>query len=494
MGCFPASWRPRSPRNAHDFPALLDADLTMLSADDAALASRDPALPGLATLLDRDRIVALLQQQLSLPAASLSLRATSIRYKPGTSCLVGFEGAYGGEPISLYGRLHPPEQRRKAAKPLERSLAGSALGPGALLLQEPCLLLMIFPNDHELKLLSSLVHPDRRDACLQAVLGEPPHVMGSRLSQLHYRPERRYVARLGLADGRRMLLKIHDRNHDQRPRLCANDFRDEAGLRLRPRLVYAPKPRLALYPWIDGTPLCESSTLDLLQHVGGLLARLHSLNRRSPEPARSGSKPSTEAVATVLQTTLEMLADLAPSRLERARSLAGRLLASWCAQPGWLTAIHCLVHGDFSTDQVILDRDKVWFIDFDRARSDHPVHDLGSCLARLHRQQMAADPLGRTAYGGSNHAGNSGRDDSVRDQSVPSLTWTDLEARCQAISHGYLDSSPWPLAPLIPLSLALHLFQLASEPFRQREPDWLLRLDQILTRIDHILQGNHHAA
>lgn len=471
----------------------------MLSDADAALASRDSELPDLATVLDSERLLDLLRPEMSLEWTQLIIRPTYIRYKRGTSCLVGFQGEYRHQPISFYVRLHHPSQREKAAKPLKRRLAQSALGPGALLLETPCLLWMMFPNDHELGILRDVVDAAQRRHCLQGLIADPQRWEGSALTPLRYKPERRYVAQLTLADEQKFILKAHDRKFAKTRRPSANDFRGDGSLQLRPPIAMMAEHRLALYPWIEGTPLCEASALDLLQHVGSLLARLHSLNRRSPEPDRSASQSSTEAVAVVLQTTLAMLADLAPSQWDRARFLADRLLGSWCAQPDSLTAIHCLVHGDFSADQVILAGDQTWFIDFDRARIDHPVHDLGSCLARLHQQQLAAESLGGTAYCGTTHCGpnqQGGHDghDGIAARPAASLAWADLEIRCQAIIQGYLHSSPWPLAPLIPLSLALHLFQLASEPFRQRDPDWLLRLDQILTRIDHILLGNHHAA
>jgi hypothetical protein len=58
--------------------------------EDRALAARDPALPGLALLLDDAAVATALRER--LPEARVrAARSTYIRYKPGTNCLVAFE-------------------------------------------------------------------------------------------------------------------------------------------------------------------------------------------------------------------------------------------------------------------------------------------------------------------------------------------------------------------------------------------------------------------
>lgn len=446
----------------------------MLSPDDALLVRQDSALPGLAALLDADQFLALLQPELSLEWPQLHLEPHYIRYKPATSCLVGFRGTYAGNPVSLYARLHHPSQGEKAAKPLQRPLAASVLGPGALLLSQSCLLVMIFPNDHELRVLPELMQPPCRDQYLGRLMAPGDPHLGSEMRPLRYKPERRFVAQIRLKDGRQFLLKAHDRRWEKEQRASSNDFIHDAGnpealtqqdaMLLRPRLAQALQHRLALYPWIEGHPLSTAQSPQLLERAGNLLARLHRWNQLSPPSPPRSVQSTTPSLQPLVETALQTLAVLAPSQRQRVRSLADRLLAAWYAQPACLRAITCRIHGDCSADQLILSGDQIWFIDFDRTTYSHPVHDLGSFLARLHYESLATPGRGAD----------------------PSLA-------ADGLVQGYLQASPWPLAPLIQPSLALHLLQLASEPFRQRQPHWLGRLDQVLCRIEQILTGDSRA-
>ena len=84
----------------------------MLSPADKALADRDPALRGLATVLDRDAVAALLRS-LRPEIEPSALRADYVRYKRRTNCLVGYRLEIDGAVIPLVVQTHDSNSRDK---------------------------------------------------------------------------------------------------------------------------------------------------------------------------------------------------------------------------------------------------------------------------------------------------------------------------------------------------------------------------------------------
>src|SRR5690625_6225450 len=83
----------------------------MLPPAEQSLADRDPDLPGLALLLDCDRLTRWLGSLLGRP---VTVRRHHLRYKPGTSCVLHVEA--GGRPL-----LVAATARSEAAKHAKRS-------------------------------------------------------------------------------------------------------------------------------------------------------------------------------------------------------------------------------------------------------------------------------------------------------------------------------------------------------------------------------------
>src|SRR3989442_2420560 len=91
----------------------------MLSPPEADLVRRDGVLPGLATALDPDALLAVLAP--ALPTADV--RAASVRYvryKPHTNCLVAYRLDLGGAE-SQTGAIHPNVHRLEAPEKLGQS-------------------------------------------------------------------------------------------------------------------------------------------------------------------------------------------------------------------------------------------------------------------------------------------------------------------------------------------------------------------------------------
>ena len=156
---------------------------------DEALAARDRALKGLEVVLDEDRLAELLAD--GLPGASLhAVRPTYVRYKPGTSCLVGCTLETGAGPASGYVLLQRPNERGKLAKHADRARAGSGAGTGVVLLPRYAAAFYPFPYDRRVVAAPALADPRRRGAVLQRALRDRPEFWEAEFTVLRRKPER----------------------------------------------------------------------------------------------------------------------------------------------------------------------------------------------------------------------------------------------------------------------------------------------------------------
>lgn len=311
----------------------------MPSPADQALCARDPALPGLAAVLDADRLSAL--------AGQGALRPIYLRYKPGTSCVLGVVAEDGAVFAAM---TYPPARYAEV-----RARRSWWTGPDAVrFLDAICTALVPLSRDRHLKAARALRTPGRRQAFLQALGLE-----GAALTVLRYKPGRRLVMRADLPSGRVALIKAHG-------------TRDFAGALAGahhagpPPMAVSRRFRCIVLPWIPG------EVLDPARHgpegfhqAGALIARLHGM--AVPAELRPDA-PDPRADAAAMAALLPDLA-VAATADAVARALPGSPI--------------CAIHGDFSADQVVIGADGPRIIDWDRLAAGHPARDLGRFLARL---------------------------------------------------------------------------------------------------------------
>src|SRR5262245_9137017 len=173
----------------------------MLTAADADVARRDPALPGLAVILDPERLAGMLRS--SMPEREIGAgRIGWVRYKPGESCRAGYRfDARGGE-IDI--GLHACLPADLADGGVEEDFGGR------LVLEGLALVVTVFPDDPMLAGLAPLENPATRPEVLRALLPDRPGMWQGALRRLRYRPERRFTAELRSGD-QRVLVKAYTR-------------------------------------------------------------------------------------------------------------------------------------------------------------------------------------------------------------------------------------------------------------------------------------------
>ena len=426
----------------------------MLSPADADLARRDPALPGLATLLDAESLLGELHA--ALPHLDLGEgRLTYLRYKPGTNCLAGYEIDVAGRPLAIYAKTYRTEARAKLRRALEEPGVEGPLGPGLVALEAPVTIVWAFPNDAKLPAMAHLANGRSRESLIWRLLPEHAALGRSTLTALRYKPERRYVARITSGGGREAVLKFHSSLRYGAALLGARGFVSRGALRVASLLGDSYRDRVLAHEWLPGRPLVLAMNdpdwvPELVQTVGAALATLHA-QRPTELPSRA-----PDAEGRSLFAVTEAVGQVCPGLRAEMLDLAGRLAPALARAP----EVQAPVHGDFYAKQVLIDDEVAGFLDFDQAGYGDPAADLGLFIAHLERDVL------RNA-----------------------LSRRRAEAVRGALLDGYR-AQTGALPDRIELHAAAGLLRLAPDPFRDREPDWPGRTAHIVQRAETLLEGS----
>lgn len=429
----------------------------MPSSANAALVPRDPTLPGLATLLDPVAFTKALR--LALPDVDVGeAQATYVRYKPGTNCVVAYQLTMAGTALKIYAKTHRPDAHSKLQKARAHRSAPNLLGMEPLILDDHVIEVHGFPNDRKLKSLKYLASPQTQSILLRKLLADRPDLWGGTLHCLQYKPERRYVARLDVAQQPQAVLKFYTPYGYRVAKLAANRFTSQGCLRIVPLLHHSNRRHILSFEWLAGQRLREfivdvddTTSFNAMVLVGAALAELHA---QSPKglPYRTGDMDTAS-----LQAQANMISHLCPQLATRATNLVKRLAALLADEP----AVSRPIHGDFYDTQVLLTGDVVAILDLDEAVYGNPAADLGLFIAHLQQQVLCG-----------------------------ALSANRVQALKDAILGGYRRQAKQQVTPhSIELYTAIGLMQLASHPFRLQQPDWAARIASILTQAEAVLNS-----
>ncbi len=427
-----------------------------MTLDDATsvLVARDPAVPGLARLLDD----AALADVLGAPVTG-----TYLRYKPGTSLVLaarltgargnGADGDLpgGGEPGAVVvARSYAPAARAKLDKTLRKAPAGSVLA----LDEAGATIVTRWDADRALPGARLLLDRGARRALGDAITGPDADVFAAEPRLVRYNPDRRAVLRLGTG-GERVAARLVPPARMAGP---VAGYRLLGGAPVRvPQILLVHRRGIVCTQWLPGTPADAQRDGHpdgaVMARVGTALARLH---RWAPDPGGAAARGARSGVGQAPMAAAAAAAagvvGLRPGLAGMVDAVLGRL-----ADRPPRAARPTAVHGDFSLDQVILDDDAgIGFVDLDRAGMGDPAHDVASFIAHLictgrAGADFAADPLAGAFLAAYGRAG---------------LPLHDL-----------------------PGLVAAHLLGRACEPFRTRRPDWPDRMDQLVRAALALVRG-----
>lgn len=435
---------------------------SVLTEFDAALVQREGAIPGLATVLDPQALVAALG--VVYPSMQiLAATAFYVHYKPGRRCIVAYHMKLANleRPVLTYADAYGPGREHKLPK--ARELARQALGPLAqyvLVLEQPGIAVYLFPADRRLKALRRLAQQEEQHALLRQALGIDAQAADCKIEHLRYKPERRYVARVEVAGKIRGVLKFYGPSDYQAAANGARAFVGAGRLQVIEPVKTIDKLRLLAFDWHSGQPLDEllltrsndEATLQsALNLTGAALAELH---RQVPDtlPQRDANAEQRR-----IRAQAETVALLCPELETKASKVAGALIDQLPQLPARASGLH----GDFNSQQVLITAaESAALLDFDRASLGHPAIDLGNFAAFMRRDVL----------------------DGKLDAGLAANA-------VRALHEGYQQVGDAPGESEIMLCKALGLFYLGAESFRYRAPDWLARIDRLLDECVDILNA-----
>ena len=432
----------RKPRRRLSLPT------PMLCPGDLHLARRDPALPGLATVLDPDAFARLLRWR--VPRLDLkSVRAVYVRYKPGTSCLVSYEVQTPHALVHVHANTYTVDRATDMAADAG-GIAGSRRRRADIIADQG-IVISVFPDDHGLRTLARIWEPGGVSDVLRKLLPDLPAFWHARLSVRAYKPGRRCVAALTAADGATAILKAHTASGFPQAAAGARAFCSNGTLAVARVLGRSRRHKLLAFEWLPGDRLAEMvregrAGVECLRRVGAALASLHNQHGgdlRHPDPA---------GVADELEAVARGVGWLSPPSADRA----ARLAVDLAARLRDTTSVS--LHGDFDATQVLVGDGTVGVVDMDRARRGDPRVDVANFIAHLERDTL--------------------------DSKVES----DVAQRLRdALIEGYEETVQQSLRGGLESYVAAALLRLAPSPFRTRQRDWPERLAAILGRAESLL-------
>ena len=484
----------------------------MSSPLDAALAQRDPALPGLAALLDTATLLGTLQA--SLPKQDLrSVRVEYLRYKPGTNCIAALSLDLGGVPTLAYAKA-----LRVSEMPRLDSRRQSTASPHDILLPSIATELHLFPSDPKLPHLPRITDTAWATPRSPRPSENAPHSPVLSIEPIAYKPERRFVARWHLADGRSFVAKTYlasdfdaVRRNAEFTRNChAVSFSRLSGVRERRATLLFPwvhAPCLAerlrdtrhpinlpsvaagVPPAVEGGVSPPGSPADSWAVSRSLLNRRHSMNPASvaagvspaveggvSPPGSPGSRasgrsiPNSELPLTTFQSVGACLARLhqhpVPSHLP------GRFPPDEARRvDALLPAIACLVPESRSLLENLVPR-------LSSALRLHP-HSRHVCHGDFHAGQVLLSPEGPHFLDLDElHVGDPISDLASfiahleRETIRGSLAPRRRDSITADLLHGYASELGTPIPARLPTLVAARLLAESPHFFRTRDPHW----------------------
>jgi Ser/Thr protein kinase RdoA (MazF antagonist) len=253
---------------------------------------------------------------------------------------------------------------------------------------------LVSPSDRRLPQLARLMRPGH----LNAVLGRLTDDYGTvasdiSISTIRYRPGQRHVLRVNLRSAkgrvRRVFVKIDRDDRGRQAVHVAKVLSDPLTVRhpsasLARPVGYAADDQAALWWAVPGRTLGEhlrapaGDATPLVVTVGRALRSYHACGVDAPHTLLDSHDAVSEWRAT--QRAGEIIFGLLPEIGEQYRAVGENLLTALRCQP--VTALTCL-HGDAKADNLVVEGDRVIFLDLDRCAWGDPALDLGKLIADL---------------------------------------------------------------------------------------------------------------
>lgn len=344
----------------------------MLTQADQELIDRDGRLPGLATLLDPEAFLEAIHR--AFPGREFSApQGYYLRYKPGTSCLIGYDVSTSSGRQQVQGKVYGPRTGAKWNKVAERYDHPRPRNNAAVD-REHRRWFGVFPADLEIP----AVADDSEGAAHRSRLANELGGFPSDPRWLRYKPERRAVCRYQV-DGRQVVVRYYA---PDAYRSAASRWKvglPEAMLRIPKRLANCGSLSALATEWLPGEPWVGDGRVPIARLHGEVPALIDLLKRlhRPAElnlPILAPEDRAREVIA--LERDYRYLGSRASARAKSLRELL---------VPAILASRHTytLTHGDLHAGQILRTEDGLALVDWDELAIGDPADDLASLVAHL---------------------------------------------------------------------------------------------------------------
>ncbi len=425
----------------------------MLADEDRSLIERESSLPGFQYLLNPEQLSSLLQTRCGVNGLE-DLRLDYLRYKPGMNCIARFRCRVDGEWSHGYAKAFGADAGVKLKKALEQPGYSGPFGEGRLVLEKEQILICFFPNDGKLGSLSRLLEPSLCAELLSRIFKSKSGWEEATFTTLNYKPERRFVARFTNPAGDCATLKFYSAAEFREVRKFRKRLLDPEGVRIPAWIGGSKAHRVLAYAWLPGSTLREliaDRDLGAVHAAGEAIAHFH----RCAQPGLKHLEQ--DKTVSSLGALARELAILIPELADPAGELADRMGEWWLRQE----YLQIPIHGDFYDKQAIVGDKGVSLIDADNAHLGNPVSDIGCFAAHLERSAI---------------------NQQLRSVEVSTVT--------DAFLTGYRTVNPGINTNELNRHIALSLFQLIHNPFRDRVEDWPAQTAALLQRCAALFDTN----
>lgn len=409
----------------------------MLLPADQEIIDREPALPGLAVVLDPQAMLALLQELWPDRLFGAPV-ITYLRYKPNTSCLAGYSIMLDGETLTFSANARRADAAEKLEKAEEKRSETSRLGPGRAVFSKYAITLVFAPNDRRLRKLKHLVDPDKRRRLL-AALGLPE---ACQIAPIRHRPERRFVGQVLHKGEPIALLKLYREPAYAQSAVNACAFADAGPLRVPECLGQSHEHHAVATQWLEGPAMMPGP--GEAARIGAALALLHA---QRPDGLATLTRDDQ---VLAIRRVADAVTDLSPALGRDAHLMVDQIALAISPFRDPPVAIH----GDFYLAQLIDMDGAVGMVDFDEAAMGPAGWDLGNIIGHL-------------IYGGSSGTAAFGAE----------------------MLRGYRDHGGQIDEAELSVQTAISLMRHAAKPFRDRDPDWPDAIAAVIARAGKVLSG-----
>jgi Ser/Thr protein kinase RdoA (MazF antagonist) len=434
----------------------------MLFPAENDLIRRDVALRGLDTVLKPDRLVDRLRSYLHCSEPH-GVEVKYARYKPGTSCLVCYGLQADGRYINIYAKAVTRAAVGKLRKTGQKYDSLGSTEPQFIILEDDAIGVFAFPLDGKIDVLPDIACDENRHRLLRYLLPQRPDLWELSLETIRYKPEHRYVGCLCANEDPVAKMKVYARPWYRAASLNARLLCSRGALHFPARMGRSARHQIVIFQWMKGRllrDLIEEPGLDLnlMQTVGSALSEIHSQNVSGLHIV-SRSDESTSLILAASE-----LGFIFPGLSKQIREVAKGLARALERTP----PLHRPVHGDFHSEQILVEDGRVVVLDTDNAACSDPSTDSGLFLAHLERDGLSG-----------------------------AISHTKLGCATDAFLQGYANASGG-VPPNIELYTAIGLLRLAADlhkstaRFGKYERNWPQLTEALVEHAWHVLQKNQH--